>query len=485
MRTQLIVRGDGNQRVGLGHMYRLLALCEMLTAFDKTFVITHDTDDALLPSDVKRLQLPEVLKQADEPAHLAQIFLPAETSIVIDGYQFDNTYLKDLCQLGFRVIYIDDLMKDENPAHVIINHAIGIHATDYKSVYLNQFGIGTKYALLRPAFLKRAGKPRAISTTDNVFICFGGADPFDLTAGAVKALLEVKPTMNIQVVIGAAYNHQLLDSIAQQNNNVVIHKSLNEEQLANVMLSCSFGLVSASTIAYEACAIQMPLLAGYYVDNQKQLYKGLVENELVFGLGDISQFKHTDFKQIFVEVLSRSLAHLMKAQAKHFDAHITQRVNWLFRDITYRLLNESDVNLVYNWANDPVIRANSYQTDTIPFETHQTWFTAKLQDKNCLMYMCMYEGQAAGMLRYQVSEGKSVVGIQIGEEYRGKKLAVPMLIDTARFYFRKFSEPIFAYIKVENEASKNAFEKAGYKYVSHEVVSGCNSYCYRLDKVDV
>jgi RimJ/RimL family protein N-acetyltransferase len=152
----------------------------------------------------------------------------------------------------------------------------------------------------------------------------------------------------------------------------------------------------------------------------------------------------------------------------------------LFSALTYRKAVSGDVMLVYNWANDPLSRANSYFSEPIALETHKSWFGKKLADKNCSIYIAEMNGTPAGLVRYEVSVEHAVAGILLDQAFRGSGLAVDLLKDTAKNYFKEHSQPILAYIKQENTASVRSFEKAGYKKVREEVVHGCNSFVYEL-----
>jgi len=55
------------------------------------------------------------------------------------------------------------------------------------------------------------------------------------------------------------------------------------------MQSCQMAIAPASTILYEVCSVKMPVLSGFYVGNQKQIYQGLVDENVVFAGGDFSK----------------------------------------------------------------------------------------------------------------------------------------------------------------------------------------------------
>ena len=54
-----------------------------------------------------------------------------------------------------------------------------------------------------------------------------------------------------------------------------------------------------------------------------------------------------------------------------------------------REAQRSDSYQIWQWANDPVVRASSFSPDPIPWETHVAWFESQLQNPNSLFFVAM------------------------------------------------------------------------------------------------
>ena len=48
IKKKVVLRADGNSKIGLGHVYRLLALAEMLKEDFECVLAMNDTDDFVL-----------------------------------------------------------------------------------------------------------------------------------------------------------------------------------------------------------------------------------------------------------------------------------------------------------------------------------------------------------------------------------------------------------------------------------------------------
>ncbi|MBC8152065.1 MAG: GNAT family N-acetyltransferase [Bacteroidetes bacterium] len=133
--------------------------------------------------------------------------------------------------------------------------------------------------------------------------------------------------------------------------------------------------------------------------------------------------------------------------------------------LTHRLARPGDVRVYFDWANDPDTRQQSFQTDPIPFATHQAWFSRKLADPNALLLVFEHDGQPIGQVRIERSTGENVIGISLDIAFRGKGLSVPLLNQATAAFFAHFPDEqlIHAYIKPDNRASARAFERAGFR----------------------
>jgi RimJ/RimL family protein N-acetyltransferase len=151
------------------------------------------------------------------------------------------------------------------------------------------------------------------------------------------------------------------------------------------------------------------------------------------------------------------------------------------RNISFRKANDSDMMLYFNWANDSSVRENSYQSNSISIENHQSWFLNKIIDSNC--QMLVFENhlhQAIGQVRIQKNTDKTaIIGISNDCQHRGKGYAALMIEKATDLFLKENPQLIVnAYIKIENQASSKAFEKAGFVLESTINYEGSPSSLY-------
>jgi UDP-2,4-diacetamido-2,4,6-trideoxy-beta-L-altropyranose hydrolase len=485
LQKKILFRADGDSNTGLGHLYRLFALVEILKKqFQFTFVTKANSTKTIFPIDF----IPEVVTIADEPKWLLQNFNPSEYLIIADGYQFKSNYQKQIKDNGYRLIYIDDLVEGKMYADVIINHAANIEVSKYQVQPYSKLALGTDYAILRPSFVKAAQTERQVFNITKAFVCFGGADALDLSLKTAQSLLQFKVIKTINIVLGAAYQHSDIENLARKHRRIKIYRNLDENALCKLMQSCQIAIAPSSTIVYELCAIKMPIVSGYFVDNQKNIYKALLEKGAIHGAGDFSSYSAEDLRERIEEVIKQnSFKQYLEAQQQLFDGKSPNRLLQLLNDlfITFKKATNDDMMMVYDWSNDPLVRKNSYNSEPISIENHKDWFFKKTEDMQTLFLIALYGEQPAGIVRYEISEDHSIIGILVAEAYRGKQLSASFLSQSAKYYFKQNHLPIFAYIKEENEASINAFKNAGYSFYKKEVIKGLPSFVYKLEERDV
>lgn len=481
----LIFRADGNSDTGLGHMYRIFALIEMLKdSFDYKLLVREGSVLSVIPNDYKLEIIPTDINIQEEPIWIAKKFDKDNIVIIADGYQFNSEYQRNIKSEGFKMIYIDDLASEYMYADLVINHSPHIKESDFKAEPYTNFALGTKYAILRPLFLEAAREKRKIDDIDTAFVCFGGADQYDLTLKAVKALLEFPQFKRINIVLGGAYKHAEIFELKAENQNIIkIYRDLSELELLAVMQNCNFAIVPASTILYEVMCVNMLIVSGYYVDNQENIYGSLLEKEVFYGVGDFSKMPNTSYVNIIKEaLLINSEPHILN-QFDLFGRDVKSNFLSLLNtiDVSFRKANSSDLKRVYNWSNEDKVRKNSFNVEPIKFSEHKKWFKHRIDSERTLFLIVLVNSEPAGIVRYEIENNQSIVGVLVSDEFRGQKLASVFLTESAKLYFSMYTFPIKAFIKKSNIASIKAFKSAGYTYVEDIVIKGVDSYVFKLE----
>lgn len=156
----------------------------------------------------------------------------------------------------------------------------------------------------------------------------------------------------------------------------------------------------------------------------------------------------------------------------------------LSQGLKLRRAEREDARLLWEWANDPEVRAVSFHPQPIPWEEHIGWLERRLDDKDCLLFIACEEGGAPiGQVRFDMDEGKATVSISLDRRFRSRGRGAQILQTACREFFSLHLRPaIHAWIKEANEASLRAFHRTGFHDHAHEVVHGSPAWHLILEE---
>ncbi|WP_417444255.1 UDP-2,4-diacetamido-2,4,6-trideoxy-beta-L-altropyranose hydrolase [Joostella sp.] len=334
----IVFRADGDASTGLGHLYRIFALIEMLKVdFEYCLFVRDSSTISVIPEGYNLELISADVCINDEAKLIANKYSAESTILIVDGYQFNSAYQKRVKEEGFKLFYIDDLTTEYMYADVVINHSPHVKESDYNSEPYTRFALGTDYAILRPLFLEAAKRNRQIDKIETAFVCFGGSDYNGLTFTAVKGLLHLECISKIYVVLGAAFSDdRVLNLINKNKSKIDLKQNLSEKQMVDVISKCQLAIVPTSSICYEVSSVKAFIFAGYYVDNQKEIYEALFYDEVIVGGGDLNLLTADDYKELIQMNIINSLSinqKYLRHQKNAFDGLSSNRILSLINNL--------------------------------------------------------------------------------------------------------------------------------------------------------
>lgn len=453
-KRKIFFRADAGAAIGYGHFIRSLALADMLKEdFDCTF-FTQTPSDYQIREASKVCRL-ETLPADDVRFGLFLDHLRGDEIVVLDNYFYTTEYQQAIKAKGCQLVCIDDMHDRHYVADVVINHG-----TDKASLLdvepYTRLCLGLKWALLRRPFLEAAERGlshRKADKMEKVAVCFGGSDPLDFTGRFVARLLQTS-VREITAVVGDGYSPK--DSLAH-DARVNYRSRLSAEEMAEVFTKADAVFCSASSVCLEALACGAKVAAGWYVDNQKGFYDYLVSKNYIVGLGYMGE-----------NVLPCDERGLNSLEGKGIDGTIAPRIVTLFQDLDkgyfLREARSSDIDLIFEWANDPEVRKQSFHSEFIAYSTHTAWFSSALQSEDMRIYIMVSEGMPVGQVRLNLkADGTAEIGYLIAPAYRGKGFG-KRIIELVEQQARHITgiRQMVAWVKASNVPSCKVFEKCGY-----------------------
>ncbi len=146
-------------------------------------------------------------------------------------------------------------------------------------------------------------------------------------------------------------------------------------------------------------------------------------------------------------------------------------------NLVLRKADENDVDILFEWANDEVVRKNSFSTKPILYDEHVQWYKKLLEDPNRVQYILEKVDQDSiilvGQIRIDINmdEQCAEIGYSIATEYRGMgygKAMLHMLNEEAKREY-PFIQKLVAKVKPTNVASYKVFIDSGYELKYNEL----------------
>jgi UDP-2,4-diacetamido-2,4,6-trideoxy-beta-L-altropyranose hydrolase len=329
----IVFRADGNSQIGLGHIMRCLALCEILSQdFFIKFAIQNPSNEVyeILSKNVNVIINLGETADYNSDFVLFSSYITNDDIVVLDGYFFDEEYQKRIKLQCRKLVFIDDLVKGHQYADVVINHNGLVNISDYEAEKYTQFFLGTKYALLRKEFFNKDYKKQDIHSINkgHIFINLGGADPNNIALRIVNTLMNNDHSLTITLILGIANTNLQSYEPFNEQGKLIIKKGLSAEQMVEEIRNCDLAIVSCSTISYEVATLNKPFVGIVTAENQKSNAIFFKKNDVAVAILE-KNFSDSELLDCFstnVETLQKTL----ERQQYFFDNNVFDRIKSIF-----------------------------------------------------------------------------------------------------------------------------------------------------------
>jgi len=448
----LCIRADAGEKIGTGHVMRCLALAQAWQDRGGAVVLVSH-------------RLPEALQKRCEAEHFVICDeIPQKTAFVaLDGYHFTPADHQAIKQAGHKLLIVDDLADtDLSAADLVLNH--NAYATP--ALYPGQRGLcGGRFTLLRREFISQAPQPVTSGEARSVLITMGGSDPRNDTLAVLDQLSAITGLRKI-VLAGAANPH--VESL-RAAPEVELH--VNPPDVPGIMRQAGFAITAAGSTCWELAALGIPMLVKVIADNQSGIAKFLTGNGAALPctaeacqemIGQAGLRKNLS-KNARALVDGRGAGRV----AEHLIAH----------PLSLRRATPDDAEKLLAWANDPVTRQASFNTEPIPWETHVAWLNRRLADENCAFFIA-HDGRAdVGTARFDRREaGVAEISFSLAPEARGCGLGTKLIrLASYTTFDEGFCDEVRGWVKGTNKASLRGFEHAGFSERQRALQHGTES----------
>jgi UDP-2,4-diacetamido-2,4,6-trideoxy-beta-L-altropyranose hydrolase len=493
----LLFRADANPSIATGHIMRCLALAQAWKddGGDLTFASAETT-----PALAKRLiaenaTLQSINAPAGGPEDARQTVNLARDAnsrwVVIDGYQFTTDYQDRIKQAGLKLLVIDDLGSAHHYyADLILNQ--NLHATDRLYASREDYTrllLGPRFSLLRREFRRGDGWKRNVSSdVRRIVLTMGGSDPDDVTSRLLACFAQRNfVSARVTVLIGGSNPRRAELTRLFAELHLDADLITDADDMPSLLASADLAISGAGTTCWEMCLLGLPSILVELAPNQHEIGARLHDAGAAIFLGrsqDVSP--ESVAEQLGLLLRSPEIRKQMSANAQRIvDGKGVERVlSFLRHEIRLRRTREDDCRMFWEWANDPEVRAMSFCSEPVSWESHVGWFVSRQKDPSSLFYVATDQNsRPVGQVRYQLERDRAVLSISISPELRGKGFGkTTLLAATEELFQDSHARAIDAFVKPENRSSLRLFESAGFKRQGLAQVHGQPAVHFALAK---
>lgn len=254
---RILFRVDGSKVMGMGHVYRSLAIAEALREGSRaeiSFLMSADHAEGI--ATISKSGYPVRVFRAGGLDSILDSIRDFAPSVVINDLPLvEETYLRSLGRLGAVTINLVDTLDDLERVSRDAQFVISVMNEDRETP--EGFYGGPAFAILRRHF---QGRERSFRETPaKILLSFGGADPQALTVKVARALAPLAREVEIVSVAGPAFPHTAVFEALQRTlgANLPLVKGV-DVQIADLMLDADLVLCSGGMSVYEIAALGTP-----------------------------------------------------------------------------------------------------------------------------------------------------------------------------------------------------------------------------------
>jgi len=250
-RRRIIFRVIGSEKVGMGHIYRALALAHEITDHEILFVCDTDSNVA-----VNKLAGYEYWLGIYEPEEVILQIIDLNPDLVINDML--STTREDVIALkekGIKVVNFEDLGSGSQLADLTINELY-----DEPQISGSNILWGHEHYFLRDEF-SDAIPHQFRKTVDNILIAMGGTDQHNLTQRIYNTIKDdcKRRNIHINIVAGGGYRfHQEFAKEIDGDRGVTFTRETGV--ISRIMEKTQLAIVSNGRTVYELAHMNVPAI---------------------------------------------------------------------------------------------------------------------------------------------------------------------------------------------------------------------------------
>jgi spore coat polysaccharide biosynthesis predicted glycosyltransferase SpsG len=475
-------RLDAGGEIGLGHFFRCLSIAEAFTVLGnevyflsrnlpswlQEIAIGHGAEIAQIssPGTSARLSGDGVSLNRLPPDDSSQTLAVSRTLgldlLVVDHYGIDQAWFSNLERKGPRLMQIADFPVVSGGDFLL---DYGFDASSAKHEISEN---SAQVLLLGPQFAPISLPPweslgnqshECGESLPEVAIALGSGVDLAFLRAIKREYLDSSRSFNLSLVTG--------DESSEKTKSEGVQWVASTDGLVDLFSKSNFVVTSGGVSMYERIASGVPGAVVETAINQRPALTRIKKE----GLGSDAFYTLPEFHpKALMEAIDQSLstgfdlAHRLLLQST-VDFFGPMRVAFAIGAVpppsalVARQFEPGDSSILFRWANEKNVRANSMSSEKISPEEHLRW-QENLGSKETRIWIFEYQGIPFGQVRFELEHGKVFISYSIDLLFRGLRRSFEMISSAIRQ--ASIGEDIFARARASNLASIKTLTRLGF-----------------------
>lgn len=415
----------------------------------------------------------------DDDAEATRAIAADADWLVVDHYGLQAAWEDVAGADANRILVIDDLADRPHRCDVLVDPGRGDEGRDVYAGLVPpncKLFLGPSFAPLRKQFRTPAVQRKRSAKVD-MLVFFSMADQGGLSARALSSLGEADRANRIR--FHAIVGKMRPGYAAAAAENITFHEHIGD--MAAFMDRMDLAIGAGGVSLWERCSRGLPGITVVINDNQ------IPGTAIAEAAGATVSMAVEDIGS--AEDISAILKPLLDDPAKRetmgtagrrlVDGRGAERLAMIMGPVDIRAATAEDAECFWYWANEPGVRTAAFDSNPIPWSTHQEWYRRKLAEENALLFVAEIEGLPVGQVRFDFGEKSCEweIDVSVAPESRGLGIGTEMLIKAvAAFRTARACATATAWVKKDNTASRKTFEKVGFA----EIAARADAIKYRF-----
>ena len=293
----------------------------------------------------------------------------------------------------------------------------------------------------------------------------------------IISLFSNKKFKNIRIdfIIGNLERKKFLKLKKSVNQN--INLMIKSKNMKKLMSKADLAIGSGGTNTWERISLGLPSIVFCIAANQKKICEFLSKEKIIKYLGYFNAKSVTKINTEIIRIQSNFKKIRINSEKNKYliDGFGIERINFfinepLKKNLELKRINSKDIDLLFGWVNEKLVRKNSFVSKKVKYSDHRLWFNEAVSGKKSLILKLLLNNIPIGQVRYDKKNSFYEIDYSIDEIFRKSGFGKIIIQKSIKKLFKK-KTIIRANVKNNNKVSIKIFKRLNFKLINSNLLS--------------